>query len=162
MHLDLTLRARIHVFQSILQRKSVKGVHSLAPCIRSILVRCLGQKSVHFVIIVMQCHYDPLTLSQREFLAILFFVERGIPDSVTGLQFPGRRLTFPIVLDDPWSKEVLVKYMQTIRNKAVYLPSNVEYLARNNGLAGGSGEALRKLIESDWVCLYVSSLPGRW
>jgi urea carboxylase len=66
------------------------------------------------------------------------------------MQFPGRRITFPIVLDDHWNKDALARYMSTTRDKAVYLPSNVDYLARNNGLAN-AGEALQKLIESDWV-----------
>lgn len=41
--------------------------------------------------------------------------------------------------------------MRTTRDEAVYLPSNVEYLARNNGLEGGMVEALRVLVQSDWV-----------
>jgi hypothetical protein len=41
--------------------------------------------------------------------------------------------------------------MRTTRNSAVYLPSNVDYLARNNGLKGGVDEALQKLVDSAWV-----------
>lgn len=66
------------------------------------------------------------------------------------MSFPGRRITFPIVLDDPWSKEATERYMRSIREKAVYLPSNVEYLAKNNGLSRPK-EALEKLVSSDWV-----------
>lgn len=40
--------------------------------------------------------------------------------------------------------------MKTIREQAVYLPSNVDYLARNNGF-DDSSEALNKLVSSDWV-----------
>jgi hypothetical protein len=68
------------------------------------------------------------------------------------MSFKGRRITFPIVLDDPWSKEATERYMRSIREKAVYLPSNVEYIANNNGL-GGKNEALEKLVASDWVSL---------
>ena len=60
------------------------------------------------------------------------------------------RITFPIVLDDSWNREAIHKYMKTTRDKAVYLPSNVEYLARNNGFDSGI-DALRKLVDSDWV-----------
>lgn len=67
------------------------------------------------------------------------------------MSFSGRRITFPIVLDDRWCREALERYMRTIRNRAVYLPSNIEYLARNNGLEGGPEEALKLLIASDWV-----------
>lgn len=65
--------------------------------------------------------------------------------------FTARRLTFPIVLDDRWGKEALEKYMRTARSEASYLPSNVEYLARNNGLDGGAKEALQLLVQSEWV-----------
>ena len=65
--------------------------------------------------------------------------------------FPGRKITFPVVLDDRWSREALARYMRAVRDAAVYLPSNIEYLARNNGLEGGAVEALRLLVETDWV-----------
>lgn len=50
--------------------------------------------------------------------------------------------------------------MRSARDKAVYLPSNIEYLARNNGVEGGGEEALRLLVASPWVmilfmCLHV-------
>lgn len=66
------------------------------------------------------------------------------------MEFPGRRFTFPIVLDDLWNKEALKQYMRTIRDKAVYLPSNIQYLAKNNGLRSEE-EALKLLVSSDWV-----------
>ena len=65
------------------------------------------------------------------------------------MRFPGRRITFPIVLDDKWNKEALQRYISTTRDLAVYLPSNVEYLAKNNSLSD-SNEALHKLVQSDW------------
>lgn len=67
------------------------------------------------------------------------------------MEFPGRRITFPIVLDDKWNREALQRYMRSTRDKAVYLPSNIQYLADNNGLSGGEEEALRLLVSSDWV-----------
>ena len=86
-------------------------------------------------------------------LAILLEVERLLPDSASDLHFPGRKITFPIVLDDQWNRDALQRYMRTTRNSAVYLPSNIDYLARNNGLDGGAAEALQKLTDSPWVCV---------
>ena len=40
--------------------------------------------------------------------------------------------------------------MRTIRDSAVYLPSNIDYLAANNGLRDRD-EALQKLVACDWV-----------
>lgn len=67
------------------------------------------------------------------------------------IEFPGRKIVFPIALDDRWNREALEKYMSITRSKAVYLPSNIDYLARNNGLQGGATEALEKLMGSSWV-----------
>jgi hypothetical protein len=92
-----------------------------------------------------------LIISQDDLLETLVQVESSLPNSVIDMKFPGRRFTFPIVLDDRWSRDALKQYMRTTRDKAVYLPSNIEYLAKNNGLEGGEEEALHKLIVSDWV-----------
>ena len=77
-------------------------------------------------------------------------IEESLADDVEAMEFPGRRITFPIVLDDAWNREALKEYMRTIRDKAVYLPSNIRYLAENNGLKSEE-EALRLLVSSDWV-----------
>jgi hypothetical protein len=98
-----------------------------------------------------QCHFDPSVISQADVLAVLLNAERSLPDSASDLRFPGRKITFPIILDDQWCRDALQRYMRTTRNSAVYLPSNVDYLARNNGLEGGVDEALQKLMDSAWV-----------
>lgn len=95
-----------------------------------------------------------MVISQADVLAILLEVEHLLPDSALDFQFPGRKITFPIVLDDQWSHDALQRYMRTTRNSAVYLPNNVDYLARNNGLDGGVAEALQKLTDSAWVCIF--------
>ena len=41
--------------------------------------------------------------------------------------------------------------MRSVRAEAAYLPSNIEYLARNNGLESGAEEALRLLVKSEYV-----------
>ena len=78
-------------------------------------------------------------------------VENALPDTMSDVEFPGRKIVFPIALDDRWSRKALERYMSTMRSKAVYLPSNVDYLARNNGLQGGATEAFEKLMGSSWV-----------
>ena len=79
-------------------------------------------------------------------------VEAALPASVDELTFPGRRIMFPVVLDDRWNREALDRYMRSIRANAAYLPSNIEYLARNNGL-NSAQEALKLLVGTDWVSL---------
>ena len=45
--------------------------------------------------------------------------------------------------------------MRSVRAEAAYLPSNIEYLARNNGLESGAEEALRLLVKSEYVGVFV-------
>jgi urea carboxylase len=103
-------------------------------------------------VIIYQVHYDPMVISQAHVLSALVDVETTLPDTLDATEFLGRRITLPIVLDDRWNREALDRYRRSIRDKAVYLPSNIEYLAKNNGLDGGSAEALQLLVKSDWVC----------
>ncbi|OSD02241.1 urea carboxylase [Trametes coccinea BRFM310] len=137
MTLDFMIRARIHAFETEVRKRSIPGVWFLAPCIRSTMV-----------------HFDPLLTSRSSLLAALVDVEASLPASVESLTFPGRKITFPVVLDDRWNREALEKYMRSIRDKAVYLPSNIEYLARNNGLQSAQ-EALKLLVGTDWLVLGV-------
>ncbi|KAI0357270.1 urea carboxylase [Trametes cingulata] len=137
MTLDFTIRARIHAFETEVRKRAIPGVWFLAPCIRSTMV-----------------HFDPLATTQASLLAALIDVEASLPASVESLSFPGRKITFPVVLDDRWNREALEKYMRSIRDKAVYLPSNIEYLARNNGLKSAK-EALELLVRTDWLVLGV-------
>ncbi|TFK80957.1 urea carboxylase [Polyporus arcularius HHB13444] len=137
MVLDFAIRARIHAFETEVRKPGMPGIWSLAPCIRSTMV-----------------HFDPLVVSQGDLIAALIAAEASLPSSVDSLTFPGRRITFPIVLDDRWNREALERYMRSIREHAVYLPSNVEYLARNNGLESAE-EALKLLVRTDWLVLGV-------
>lgn len=108
-----------------------------------------------------QIHFDPLVISQASLLSALVEAEASLPANVESLEFPGRKITFPVVLDDKWNREALEKYMRSIRDTAVYLPSNIEYLARNNGLMGAQ-EALKKLVETDWVSTgYIQAVRSR-
>lgn len=134
LKLDFRLRGRIHAFETELHKRDIAGVWQLAPCIRSTMI-----------------HYDPAVISQSDLLRTLIQVETGLPDSLSEIVFPARRITFPIVLDDRWNRQALERYMRSMRDEAVYLPSNIEYLARNNGLEGGADEALQLLVSSDWL-----------
>ncbi|KAH9896131.1 urea carboxylase [Cubamyces lactineus] len=137
MTLDFGIRARIHAFEAEVRRRAISGVWSLAPCIRSTMV-----------------HFDPLITSQSALLTALVDAEASLPANVESLTFPGRKITFPVVLDDRWNREALEKYMRSIRDEAAYLPSNIEYLARTNGLQS-KAEALKLLVKTDWLVLGV-------
>ncbi|KAJ7641859.1 allophanate hydrolase subunit 2-domain-containing protein [Roridomyces roridus] len=133
MRVDFHVRARIHALETELKDFKVDGILAFCPCVRSTMF-----------------YYDPTIISQAAVLALILKADGMLPDSMNDMIFPGRRLTFPIVLDDQWSREALQRYMGSIRDKAVYLPSNVDYLARNNGFEDKE-DVLGKLVVSDWL-----------
>ncbi|KAF9491325.1 AHS2-domain-containing protein [Pleurotus eryngii] len=133
MRLDFSIRALVHAFELEVLGARVDAIKRLCPCIRSTM-----------------CHYDPLQISQSAVLDTLSSALRRLPDVVDKMEFPSREITFPIVPDDPWCQEAIDKYARTTRGKAVYVPSNVDYLSRNNGL-DGKEDALSKLIDSEWL-----------
>ncbi|KAL0947898.1 hypothetical protein HGRIS_010533 [Hohenbuehelia grisea] len=157
MALDFKVRALVHAFEQAVAGEDgdaprVDGVVRMSPCIRSTM-----------------CHYDPLTstLPQPTLLSVLSHrLITMIPGSgsTTEMSFAGRVVRIPIVLDDRWSRGAVERYMRTSRDRAVYLPSNIEYLGRNNGVGdggkdagkdeggdAGKDEVLRRLVESDWM-----------
>ncbi|TFK71178.1 AHS2-domain-containing protein [Pluteus cervinus] len=133
MVLDFDIRVRVQILCTALAQLDHPGIESSNPCIRSVLVR-----------------YSPRVLTQSQLVHILLDAAARLPDRLVDLELPGRRITFPVVLDDPWNKEALERYMRTIRDSAVYLPSNIDYLAANNGLRDRD-EALQKLVACDWL-----------
>ncbi|KAF5390725.1 hypothetical protein D9757_002604 [Collybiopsis confluens] len=137
MSLDLAMRTRIHAFELEVNKQGNPHIKKFCPCIRSIM-----------------CHFDPANITQADVLSVLIAAEQALPDSMLELEFPGRRFTFPIVLNDRWSRNATAQYMKLSRKEAVYLPSNVEYLARNNGLPNAE-TVLEKLISSDHLVLGV-------
>ena len=60
--------------------------------------------------------------------------------SLAGLSesIPSRVFRFPILFDDPLARAAIDEYITTLRNSAVYLPDNVEYVAKANGLENSS------------------------
>ena len=74
-------------------------------------------------------------------------MENSLPETMVDIKFPGRKIVFPIALGDQWNCEALEMYTSTIGSKAIYLPSNIDHLAKNNGLQGGATEVLEKLTD---------------
>jgi urea carboxylase len=65
---------------------------------------------------------------------------------------PSRIVHLPMAFDERWTHEALDKYAKSVRAEAPYLPSNVEYVAANNGLA--SKEDVRRIVfEASYLVL---------
>ncbi|KAJ8496229.1 hypothetical protein ONZ45_g12534 [Pleurotus djamor] len=142
MELDFNTRALVHAFELKVLGLRLDGIKLLSPCIRSTMV-----------------HFDPDSLPQQTLLGHLLDVLSSLPSTTADMIFPNRRITLPIVPDDPWCQQAIDRYMKTTRDKAVYLPSNVEYLARNNGLKDRA-QAIQKLVEAEWLVFGVGFYLG--
>ena len=46
---------------------------------------------------------------------------------------PTRILHLPLAFNDKWTHKAISKYMRSSRRDAPYLPSNVDFVAKNNG-----------------------------
>lgn len=44
-----------------------------------------------------------------------------------------RILHLPMAFDDRWTRECISRYMRSARQEAPYLPSNIDFVAKNNG-----------------------------
>ena len=49
---------------------------------------------------------------------------------------PIRVLHLPMAFNDRWTYGAIQKYMRSVRSEGPYLPSNVDFVAANNGLTG--------------------------
>lgn len=83
--------------------------------------------------------FEPLQISQTEMLQQLIKFEESVAANLAPL--PSRIFKFPILLDDPVSKAAVADYAATVRDSAVYLPSNMEYIAKANGVKDGETAA---------------------
>ena len=49
---------------------------------------------------------------------------------------PIRVLHLPMAFNERWTHGAIQKYMRSVRSEGPYLPSNVDFVAANNGLTG--------------------------
>ncbi|WP_455852351.1 urea carboxylase [Pantoea endophytica] len=124
--LDLALRLRVHLLMNALRERAVPGVEELSPGVRSLQVR-----------------YDSLILSQKQLMNLLLEIEAGLGD-VSQLKVPSRIVWMPMAFEDSATLGAVERYQETVRATAPWLPNNVDFIQRINGLA--SREAVRDTI----------------
>ncbi|MXP54571.1 urea carboxylase [Pantoea sp. Seng] len=124
--LDLALRLRVHLLMNALRERAVPGVEELSPGVRSLQVR-----------------YDSLILSQKQLMNLLLELEAGLGD-VSQLKVPSRIVWMPMAFEDSATLGAVERYQETVRATAPWLPNNVDFIQRINGLE--SREAVRDTI----------------
>lgn len=118
LSLDIRYRVRVYWLEKILLEMNVKGLLELSPGVRSTLIT-----------------YDSMTLPLSRLVEVVKMAEAGI-DAREAQAIPSRTVRLPIAFHDRWCLEYVGKYMESVRAEAPYLPDNMEFVARCNGLSG--------------------------
>ena len=126
MVLDLRLRLRIHALMQALKADPVPGILELAPGVRS-----------------LQIQYDSRVIGQQLLVDTLLALEQGLPDAA-GLKVPSRIVRLPMAWQDAATLDAVARYRQSVRDTAPWLPSNVEFMRRINGL--DSVDTVRQMV----------------
>lgn len=115
IELDIAYRLRVHMLME--QLKPRPYVKELCPGVRSVLVR-----------------YDPTLMHVNKMLSTMMELEQGVLGSVKDVSVPSRTIRLPLAFDDKWCAEAQERYLRSVRPDAPYMPSNVEFVRRINGL----------------------------
>ena len=116
--LDINMRLRIHLLETWLRSQMIAGLEDTIPGVRSMLIQ-----------------YDSQKLPLNDLLQVLQTGENELANPET-VKVPSRVFKLPMAFKDRWNNAAIEKYMATVRSKAAYLPCNVDFVAKNNGLAG--------------------------
>lgn len=114
--LDLRLRFRVHALMQRLQADARPGVLELTPGVRS-----------------LQIHYEPERISQAELMTWAQGHAMSLGD-LSDAVVSARTVHLPLSWDDPACQEAIDKYAKTVRADAPWVPSNLEFIRRINGL----------------------------
>ncbi|MHC0505926.1 urea carboxylase [Achromobacter aegrifaciens] len=115
--LDLALRMRIHLLMEALNAEPIAGVLELSPGVRSLQIR-----------------YDSRVILQGALIERLLRIEAGLADVAT-LKVPTRVVYLPMAFEDSATLGAVQRYQETVRASAPWLPNNVDFIRRINGLA---------------------------
>jgi len=114
--LDLRLRLRIHLLMEALKARRLAGVQELSPGVRSV-----------------QIHYDSRVISQAALVAALEALEHTL-GAVDDLCIPSRIVHLPLAFEDSATLDAVQRYRETVKPEAPWLPNNVDFIQRINGL----------------------------
>jgi len=115
--LDLALRLRVHQLIQMIRDAKIAGVLELSPGVRS-----------------LQIKYDGLVIPQSQLIAHLLQLEEEMGD-LSQLKIPSRIVHLPMAFEDSATLGAVERYQESVCSKAPWLPNNVDFIQRINGLA---------------------------
>jgi urea carboxylase len=101
--------------------------------------------------------YESLKTTQSTMLYSLIRLEQSVVKSHDPL--PSRIFNFPLLLNDPLSKAAVADYVATVRDSAVYLPDNMDYIAKANGVSDRDTAAKSLVACRQCVVRFHQTLP---
>jgi urea carboxylase len=123
--LDLALRLRVHLLMEAIHEETLP-IEELSPGVRSLQIR-----------------YDSSRIRQPDLMRELQRIDATLPD-VSTLKLPTRVVHLPMAFEDSATLGAIQRYSETVRSSAPWLPRNVEFLRRINGL--DSIDQVREII----------------
>lgn len=132
--LDLALRLRVHLLMERLSALAHPGIEELSPGVRSLQVR-----------------YDSQQISQRALVALLLELEAHMGD-VSQMKVPSRIVHLPMAFEDSATLDAVNRYRDTVCASAPWLPNNVDFITRINGLTSRD-EVKKTLFDASYLVL---------
>ena len=132
--LDLRYRFRIHALMEALKAAPIHGILELSPGVRS-----------------LQVHYDGRVIHQRDLIAALMMAEDNLPD-IASMKLATRVIHMPMAFEDSATLDAQTRYMETVRANAPWMPNNVDFIQRINGLASRE-EVKRIAYEASYMVM---------
>lgn len=132
VRLSLKNRAHLYRIEQILRQMQPEGIRTITGGISALMVS-----------------YSHSKLPLERLAQILRMADREARASETD-EIPSRIINLPIAFHDSRIQASIAKYTEGIRSTAPYLPDNLEYLARCNGLAGAA-EAEKVILAAEYM-----------
>ena len=134
MELDLGLRMRVHALGQALAEQHLSGVIDVTP----------GVRSLHI-------HIDPTILHVNKLVEVLVELHANLPKT-DDLVVSSRQIYLPLSFNDPCIEQAIERYQTGVREKAPWLPSNIEFIRRINGL-DTTAEVRKTMFEAQYLVL---------
>jgi len=132
--LDLRYRFRVHALMEALKEDPILGILELSPGVRS-----------------LQVNYDSRLIHQKTLVERLLKIENLLPE-IASMKIMTRILHLPMAFEDSATLDAQTRYRETVRANAPWMPNNVDFIQRINGLP--SREAVKRIAyEASYMVL---------
>ena len=128
MHLDLRYRFRVHfLIEELKINNPINGILEYSPGVRSLQIR-----------------YDSRIIHQNDLLIKLIEAEDNLPTDENQIRIKSRIIYLPLTFEDSATLDAVKRYRETVRQSAPWLPNNIDFIQRINGLQ--SRDDVKKII----------------